>query len=129
VVGVESIGVEQAALGVGEGVDPVLDQDGADGAGGRVERGDREHFYVQLVCEGGPYQKPKNYFGPGTIGVDPGPRVFAFASADWAVRVDLGQEPNQRKIQCLQRTVERRRHKGNPANYLPAGRIKPGQKR
>jgi hypothetical protein len=61
--------------------------------------------------------------------VDPGPRVFAFAGEDWAVRVDLGQEPNQRKIRRLQRKVDRGRRKGNPANYLPDGSIKPGQKR
>ncbi|HMA37564.1 MAG TPA: transposase, partial [Chloroflexia bacterium] len=84
-------------------------------------------YYAQLVCEGVPYRKPANCVGDGVIGCDPGPRVFTFTGAGWAVRVDLTNKADQRAIRQLQRAVDRRRRANNPANYLPDGRIKPGR--
>ncbi len=37
----------------------------------------QNRFYVQLVCEGFPYQKPINFSGNETIGLDLGPSTIA----------------------------------------------------
>ncbi|MBC7326094.1 MAG: transposase, partial [Moorella sp. (in: Bacteria)] len=37
----------------------------------------RNRFYVQLVCEGMPYQKPENALGEGVVGIDAGPSTIA----------------------------------------------------
>ena len=90
----------------------------------------RDRFFVQLVCAGQPYRKPQHPVGQGVIGIDPGPRTFGIAGADWGAQVDLAtplnrSRPAQRR---LQRRIDRMRRANNPDNYLPDGRIRPGRK-
>jgi hypothetical protein len=35
----------------------------------------KNRFYAQLVCQGKPFVKPKNYLGVGNVGLDLGPSV------------------------------------------------------
>jgi len=91
----------------------------------------RQHFFVQLVCAGGPYQKPQNAVGDGVIGIDPGPRTFGLAGAGWGSQIDLAtslQMPRKKQRQ-IQRQIDRQRRANNPQNYLPDGRVRPGPKR
>ena len=43
--------------------------------------GERTRFWVQLICEGTPYQKPKHTLGEGVVGLDLGPSTLAVVSA------------------------------------------------
>jgi len=91
----------------------------------------RQHIFVQLVCAGGPYQKPQNAVGDGVIGIDPGPRTFGLAGAGWGSQIDLAtslQMPRKKQRQ-IQRQIDRQRRANNPQNYLPDGRVRPGPKR
>jgi putative transposase len=90
-----------------------------------------QRFFVQLICAGRPYQKPQNMLGDGVIGIDPGPRTFGIAGADWGAQLDLStpltlSHQQQRRIQ---RHIDRQRRMNNPTNYLPDGRVRPGPKR
>jgi transposase len=91
----------------------------------------RERFFVQLVCVGQPYHKPQNVMGEGVIGIDPGPRTFGIAGADWGVQVDLSTPLtlSRQQQRRLQRQIDRQRRANNPVNYLPDGRIRPGKHR
>ncbi len=91
----------------------------------------RVRFFVQLVCAGEPYQKPQNVVGEAVIGVDPGPRTFGLAGADWGVQIDLATPLKQSRTQQrrIQRQIDRQRRANNPTNYLPDGRVRPGRKR
>ena len=40
----------------------------------------RNRFYAQLVCQGKPFIKPKNYLGTGDVGIDIGPSTIAVVS-------------------------------------------------
>lgn len=90
----------------------------------------RRRFFVQLVNEGMPFRDPSRRLGEGTIGIDPGPAVFAVVGDGWAERVDLrvSLEKTQGEVRRLQRHVDRQRRANNPDNYLPDGRVKPGPK-
>jgi putative transposase len=97
-----------------------------------VRRKLNEHtrFFVQLICEGQPYRKPGHTFDRGTIGIDPGPRTFGIAGADWGTQVDLATplKSSRRERRRLQRRIDRQRRANNPHNFLPDGRIRPGRK-
>src|SRR6266542_6326921 len=91
----------------------------------------RVRFFAQLVCAGKPYQKPQHVVGDGVIGIDPGPRTFGIAGADWGAQVDLATplQMSRQKQRHLQRRIDRQRRANNPQNYLPDGRVRPGPKR
>ena len=91
----------------------------------------RTRWYVQLVCEGQPYRKPKNHIGKGVVGLDLGPSTVAVVSAKEAVLQPFCPEviEPQREIRRLQRQIDRQRRANNPQNHLPDGSIKPGRKR
>ena len=91
----------------------------------------RVRYWMQLVCEGKPYQKPENTVGAGRVGIDPGPRAFGLAGEDWGAQVDLATplKGDRAQVRRLQRRVDRQRRANNPANYLPDGRVRPGPKR
>jgi putative transposase len=90
----------------------------------------RVRFFVQLVCAGKSYQKPQNMIGDGVIGIDPGPRTFGIAGADWGAQVDLSTPLtlSRKQQRLLQRRIDRQRRANNPQNYLSDGRIRPGKK-
>jgi len=90
----------------------------------------RNRFYVQLVCEGKPYQKPKNYIGEGEVGLDQGPSTIAAVGdgAAFLVQFCAELETRQKEIRVLQRKIDRQRRANNPDNYNPDGTIRPGPK-
>jgi len=87
-------------------------------------------FYVQLVCEGKPYRKPKNYIGQGEVGLDQGPSTIAAVGEEEAFLAQFCDElfPRQKEIRRFQRKIDRQRRANNPDNYNPDGTIKPGPK-
>ena len=108
-------------------------------------------WYVQLVCAGRPYRQPRHQLGIGTVGLDIGPSTLAVVAEREAMLVPFCPEVEQpaKAIRRIQRHVEgegcaagaagaagglhlrlnRQRRAGNPGNYLPDGRVRPGPKR
>ncbi len=89
-------------------------------------------FYVQLVLEGMPYQKPKNMPGHEIIGLDLGPSTIAIVSRGNEARlIPLCEElkPDAREKRRLVRKLDRQRRANNPQNYDEKGRIKKQGKR
>jgi Putative transposase DNA-binding domain len=88
-------------------------------------------YYVQLALEGVPYQKPKNFAGPATIGLDIGPSSLAiFPQQGAAQLVTFCEEikPNAREKCRLQRQMDRQRRANNPDNYDEQGQCKKGHR-
>jgi hypothetical protein len=90
----------------------------------------RNRFYVQLVCEGKPYQKKKNHVGEGDVGLDIGPSTVATVGEQEAFLEQFCDElkPRQKEIRRLQRKRDRQQRANNPDNYNPNGTIKKGPK-
>jgi transposase len=89
-------------------------------------------YYVQLVLEGTPYQKPKNMPGRDSIGLDLGPSTVAIVPREAKARlVPMCEElmPDARKKRRLERKLDRQRRANNPHNYDEKGRIKKHGKR
>ena len=91
----------------------------------------KNRFYVQLVCQGFPYQKPINFSGNETIGLDLGPSTIALVGKTRAKLTKFAPELdlNQKYIRQLQRKLERQRRANNPNNYHSNGTVKKGQKK
>lgn len=90
----------------------------------------RNRFYIQLVCEGKPYQKPKNKIGQGDVGLDLGPSTIAAVGEQEAFLERFCNELKsiQKEIRRQQRHLDRQRRANNPNNYNPDGTIKKGPK-
>jgi len=90
----------------------------------------RNRFYVQLVCEGKPYQKPKNYLGEGDVGLDLGPSTVATVAEQEAFLAQFCDElvPRQKEIRRLQRQIDRQRRANNPDCYDEKGRSIKGKR-
>ena len=90
----------------------------------------RNRFYVQLVCEGKPYQKPKNYLGEGDVGLDLGPSTVATVAEQEAFLAQFCDElvPRQKEIRRLQRQIDRQRRANNPDCYDGKGRSIKGKR-
>lgn len=97
----------------------------------RRKMGRRDRFYVQLICGGTPYRKPKHKIGDGEVGVDIGPSTIAAVGDSEALLLPFCEAVvrKHRTIRTLQRKLDRQRRANNPENYLPDGRVKPGPKR
>ena len=97
----------------------------------RRKVGGRNRFYAQLVCEGDPYQKPRNQLGQGIVGLDLGPSTVAVVNESDALLVQFCAELEscQAEIRRLQRKLDRQRRANNPENYAPDGTIRRGPKR
>jgi putative transposase len=87
-------------------------------------------FYVQLVCEGKPYQKPKNRVGEGDVGLDLGPSTIATVAEQEAFLAQFCDElvPRQKEIRRLQRQIDRQRRANNPDCYDEKGRAVKGKR-
>jgi len=84
-------------------------------------------YYVQLLLEGVPYQKPKHIIGTDIVGLDLGPSTIAIVSCEGEVQLaPLCKElkPNANTRRHLQRKLDRQRRANNPQNYDEKGRIK-----
>jgi putative transposase len=90
----------------------------------------RNRFYVQLVCEGKPYQKPKNRIGEGDVGLDLGPSTIATVGEREAFLERFCDEllPRRKDIRRLQRQLDRQRRANNPDCYDQKGRAIKGKK-
>jgi transposase len=87
-----------------------------------------QRYYVQLIVEGKPYQKPKNKPGKAVIGLDIGPSTIAIGSQDAEIarleqfcpeiRVDAAAKRR------LQRKLDRQRRANNPDHFDEKGQIK-----
>ena len=92
---------------------------GADGEGQR--------YFVQLIVEGTPNQKPKNQPGKDTLGLDIGPSTLAVVSrAGEAHLTEFCEElrPDIGRKRRLQRKMDRQRRANNPHNFDERGRVK-----
>ncbi len=91
----------------------------------------KTYWFAQLVCEGEPYQKPKNIFGDGTVGIDLGVSTIAIVGDEEAIwtpfAVELGSK--QKEIRKLQRKMDRQCRANNPDNFNSNGTVKKGSKR
>ena len=94
----------------------------------KLEHG-RNRFYVQLVCEGMPFQRVA--LGEGRAGLDIGPSTVAVVGhADAFLQVFCGELGSIRgEVRRLQRHLDRQRRANNPANYNEDGTVKKGVKR
>jgi putative transposase len=99
----------------------------------RRRMGERNCFWVQLICEGTAYHQPTHSLGEGAVGLDLGPSTLAMVSKT-AARLepfcaDLDPQAAQiRRDQRDQRHLDRQRRATNPDNYLPNGTVKKGRK-
>jgi len=84
----------------------------------RKPYGGRYRYFVQLVSEGKPYQKPKNKIGSGKLCIDVGPQTVATVSVDnKQARIDLfadGIEIEKKKQTVVQRQISRQLRAANP---------------
>jgi len=98
----------------------------------RRKIGGKNRFYAQLICEGLPYQKPKNKVGQGVLGADLGPSTIAVVAPDAQtaeLRLFCAElESQQKQIRVLQRKLDRQRRANNPQNYNKDGTVKKGKK-
>jgi hypothetical protein len=92
---------------------------------GADSQGDR--YYVQLILEGVPYQKPKHAVGRDTIGLDLGPASIAIVPREAEARLEplcAELRPEEQAIRRLQRRLERQRRAANPEHYDERWRVK-----
>ncbi len=91
----------------------------------------KTYWFAQLVCEGEPYQKPKNIIGDGTVGIDLGVSTVAIVGDTETIWTHAAVELNskQKEVRKLQRKMDRQRRAGNPGNFNPNGTVKKGSKR
>jgi hypothetical protein len=85
-------------------------------------------YYVQLILQGLPYQKPKNAAGTAILGTAIGPQTIGIVSQDAEVaRLEVfcaELEPDAKAKKILQRKADRQRRANNPQNYDEKRRIK-----
>ncbi|MCC5666211.1 hypothetical protein LC653_20370 [Nostoc sp. CHAB 5784] len=91
----------------------------------------KTYWFVQLVCEGDPYQKPKNIIGDGTVGIDLGVSTVAIVGDSETIWTPFTVEltSKQKIVRKLQRKMDRQRRANNPNNFNSNGTVNPGKKR
>jgi hypothetical protein len=91
----------------------------------------KNRFYAQLVCQGKPFVKPKNYLGSGDVGLDIGPSTIAVVGdtteqlKEFAAQLEF----DTKTLRRLQRKMDRQGRANNPDNFNPNGTVKKGKKR
>ncbi len=90
----------------------------------------KNRFYLQLICEGTPYQNPKNKIGTEEIGMDVGVGTIAMVADTKATLKQFCSEliPDQKKKRKLQRKLDRSLRATNSDNYNPNGTVKKGKR-
>jgi len=90
----------------------------------------RQRWYIQLVCEGSPYVKPKNKLGEGVVGVDLNVSAAGIVSDQEASLSSFCSELEYREqeIKRLQRQNSRQLRANNPQNYEPDFKARRGNK-
>ena len=81
----------------------------------------RKRFYVQLVLEGKPKDRPNTTTTDGTVGLDLGPSTIAWVSDDKAVFKKFCEEiaPISKQKRLIQRKMQRSLRANNTDNYEP----------
>jgi len=89
------------------------------------------YWFAQLICEGIPYQKPKNIVNDGTVGIDLGVSTVAIVGDSETIWTPFAMEltSKQKEVRKLQRKLNRQRRAGNPDNFNSNGTVKKGKKR
>lgn len=90
----------------------------------------KRRWYAQLVCEGLPYLKPKNYVSDGQIGLDLNVSNVAFVGDEQAGLLPFAEAvPTfEQAISKLQRGMERSKRTTNRDNYEPDFSAQRGRK-
>ena len=90
----------------------------------------RKLWFVQLICEGLPYQKPQNYVSEGLVGMDLNISNVAFVGDEYAGLLPLADRvpTYQREIRRLQRKMARSSRVNNANNFEPDFQSKKGRK-
>ncbi|WP_248277875.1 RNA-guided endonuclease TnpB family protein [Brasilonema sp. UFV-L1] len=91
----------------------------------------KNYWSAQLVCEGKPYQKPKNTIGDGNVGIDLGVSTVAIVGDSETIWTPFVVEltSKQKEVRKLQRQMDRQRRAGNPDNFNSNGTLKKDKKR
>jgi hypothetical protein len=90
----------------------------------------KQRWYIQLVCEGSPYVKPKNKMGKGIVGVDLNVSAAGVVSDNQASLSEFCSELSRREqeIRKLQRQNSRQLRANNSQNYEPDFKAQRGNK-
>ncbi len=90
----------------------------------------KTYWFAQLVCEGMPYQKPKNIINDGTVGIDLGVSTVAIVGDEETIWTPFAVEltSKQKEVRKLQRKMDRQRRSNNPDNYNSNGTAKKGKR-
>lgn len=90
----------------------------------------KRRWYLQLINEGIPYQKPKNYLSDGLIGLDLNISNIAFVGDLKAGLLPFAEKvpTYEREIAALQRKMQRSQRVNNPDNYEPDFEVKNGHR-
>ncbi|MUG91297.1 transposase [Scytonema sp. UIC 10036] len=88
----------------------------------------KRRWYAQLINEGLPYQKEKNYVSNGLIGLDLNISNIAFVGDEKAGLLPFAKKvpTYEREITALQRKMQRSQRVNNPNNYESDFEIKKG---
>ncbi|MCJ8281491.1 MAG: transposase, partial [Rivularia sp. ALOHA_DT_140] len=91
---------------------------------------DKKRWFVQLINEGLPYQKPSNYVTEGIVGLDVNIAAVAFVANYQAGLLPFADKvPTfEREIKALQRKMQRSQRMHNPDNFEPDFDKKVGNK-
>ncbi|MDF5721590.1 MAG: transposase [Rhizonema sp. PD37] len=90
----------------------------------------KRRWYAQLINEGQPYQKEKNYIYDGLIGLDLNISNIAFVGNKKAGLLPFAEKvpTYEKEITALQRKIQRSQRINNPSNYEPDFEIKKGHR-
>ncbi|AFY57357.1 hypothetical protein Riv7116_4949 [Rivularia sp. PCC 7116] len=81
----------------------------------------KKRWFIQLINEGLPYQKPQNYVIKGIVGLDVNIAAVAFVADKKAGLLPFAEKvPTfEREIKALQRKMQRSQRMHNPDNFEP----------
>lgn len=90
----------------------------------------KRRWYAQLINEGVPYQKEKNYVSDGLIGLDLNISNIAFVGEKIAGLLPFAEKvPSyEREITALHKKMQRSQRVSNPDNYEPDSEMKIGHR-
>jgi hypothetical protein len=90
----------------------------------------KRRWYAQLINEGQPYQKEKNFVSDGVIGLDLNISNIAYVGDKHAGLLPFaeGVPTMEREISVIQRKMQRSQRVNNPDNYHPDFEGKRGRK-
>ena len=90
----------------------------------------KKRWFVQLVNEGTPYEKPQNYVTKGVVGLDINVSNVAFVADEQAGLLPFALEvpTYEREVKALQRRMQRSMRTNNPDNFEPDSDRKVGNR-